>query len=38
MEFKITIEEEQKLLDRKMVKGELNFSEKSVPSRMHPTP
>jgi ribosomal protein S24E len=34
MEFKITIEEEQKLLDRKMIKGELNFSEKSVPSRM----
>ncbi len=34
MEFKITIEEEQKLLDRKMIKGELNFSEKAIPSRM----
>lgn len=34
MELKITTEEEQKLLDRKMVKGELHFSEKAVPSRI----
>lgn len=33
MELKITNKEEQKLLDRKLVKARLNFSEKAVPSR-----
>ena len=33
MELKITNKEEQKLLDRTLVKARLNFSEKAVPSR-----
>jgi len=33
MELKITNKEEQKLLDRILVKARLNFSEKAVPSR-----
>ena len=33
MELKITNDEEQKLLDRRLIRARLNFSEKAVPSR-----
>jgi ribosomal protein S24E len=34
MDIKIQIDEEQKLLDRKLIQGKVHFSEKAVPSRM----